>query len=170
MDHHGLLTLTRQLNITLTSINTVRSTNSPEWKWKATPVLFPESHCPFCLEVIRSEGIWFLRDEMNGRKEKLVGAIFPGAPGHKVTLIQPSHPHDTGGGLLCLGKNASGIALLASTPNVYDSPMGKYYIPRWLKRYWNKHDCGEMRDFLQEGYREGNISFLSFYIEELDAL
>jgi hypothetical protein len=172
MDHHGLLTLTRQLNITLTGINTVRSTGPPEWKWKVAPILFPESHCPFCLEVIRSEGVWFLKDDASGTRllNRLVGAVFPSNTGGKVTLIQPSHPHDTGGGVLCLGRNVSGIALLASTPNINDSPMGRYYIPLWLKRYWNRHDCQDMRKYLRAGCEKGDINSSQTYIMELDSI
>jgi hypothetical protein len=166
VDHHGLLTLIRQLNTVLTNIDTAKRTGPYKWNWNVTPVIYPESHCPFCRSIIRSNGIWFFKGP---RYEILVGAIFI-PPDKKVTLIQPGHPHDTGGGLLCLGRNETGISLLASTPNLNDTPMGRYSIPMWLKEYWNKHDCKNMRDYLTEGYANGHVTNLPAYIQELDRI
>ena len=162
MDHHGFLTISRQVNTALLNIKGRAMTLPPQWTWVGTPVICPETHCPFCRNVVRSNGIWFFR---GAKQEKLIGAIFPGLPGEKVTLIFPDHPHNTGGGILCLGRNLSGIALLASMPNVRDCPMGSYYIPRWLKRYWGRHVCDEGRDWVN-----AEASDSVRILQELDAI
>lgn len=161
MDHHGLLILTRQVQTTLTGIRQVRPSNISEWNWHVRPVLYPESRCPFCLEVIRSNGIWFFTNPL---WDKLIGMVLL-EQGKRFELIQPSHPHDTGGGFLCLGKNDTGIELLASTPNLRDTPMGPLLIPRWLKRYWNRHTCEQSRAYIQEYATHSN-----HLLKELDKL
>lgn len=155
--------MTRQINTVLTGIHQVRTTGAPEWQWRGTPVIYPESKCPFCNTAIRSNGIWFLRGI---KHEYLTGALFP-ATNAKVQLIQPSHPHDTGGGALCLGKNATGIELLAGTPNLRDCPMGSGYIPRWQKRYWNRHDCPEGREYIKHWSYGSAVTDL---LQELDRI
>src|SRR5678809_994728 len=122
MDHHELLTVTRRLVLACHTTQTRRATASPEWEFTVTPVLYPESKCPYCLSVIRSPGIWFLTDS---NLYRLLGALFPTQSG-PVKLVQPSHPHDTGGGYLCLGRNRDGIALLSSPPNLLDVPCLLY--------------------------------------------
>jgi len=145
MDHHGLLTVMRQVTAVHQSIHISRTAERPTWNWKVIPILFPESHCPFCNEIVKSEGIWFITEGY--KTARLIGAIFP-TPGKPVKMIQPGHPHNTGGGHLCLGKNLSGVDLFASTPNLLDCPMGIVNIPRWLKRYWSRHTCKESRDHI----------------------
>ena len=160
MDHNGLLTLTRQLQGTMTNIQQVR-TIRPEWKFNGTALIYPETKCPFCLEPVRSEGIWFLGGAIQNR---LLGAIFPEA-GERVRLIQPGHPHDTGNGALCLGGHPNGLALFAHPANLRDVPMGSGHIPRWLKRYWSGHTCEAGR----KGIREYTYDHARL-LEELDAI
>jgi len=145
MDHHGLLTIIRRVTGVHQSIHGSRTTERPTWDWKVIPILFPESHCPFCNEIVKSEGIWFITEGY--KTARLIGAIFPTLHG-PVRMIFPGHPHDTGGGMLCLGKNPSGVALFASTPNLRDCPMGNINIPKWLKKYWDRHTCQEGRDYI----------------------
>lgn len=137
MDHHGLLALTRALTLNLQQAHRERVEGPANWTWALTPVIYPESRCPYCHNVTRSPGIWCL--SYNSEQWRLMGAFFPKAGG-KLELIQPSHPHDTGGGYLCLGSNRDGVALLSSVPNIHDAPMGRYSIPKWLKKYWD-HSC-----------------------------
>ena len=144
MDHHGLLTLTRALSVAF-EVTQVKRQGPPDWSWAVTPVVYPESHCPFCKAVVRSPGVWCLRK--NEGVWQLVGAFFP-RHGGKLTLVSPSHPHDTGGGYLCIGYNRDAVALLASTPNILDAPMGHWKIPQWLKEYWN-HQCDAAAVYLR---------------------
>ena len=145
MDHHGFLTVFRAVAASAQQVQA--NTTTRTWSWVGTPVIYPESRCPFCRHVVRSPGIWLLANGNYLKNDKLVGALFP-TRGGKIKLVMPSHPHDTGGGYLCLGRNADGVALLASTPNIDDSPMGKFMIPRWLAMYWN-HKCKEMVKYLK---------------------
>ena len=142
MDNYGLLNLSRQLGASLTALAAEKHNAPKKWAWAATPVIMPESKCPFCLQPIRSRAIWFLSGENH---ERLMGILK--LDSEKVELVHPNHPHNTGGGYLCLGKNADGIALLASTPNILDAPMGVRFIPKWLKRYWD-HPCVKAREYL----------------------
>ena len=143
MDHHGLLNMLRSLAITCQTTQQARNNTRLEWSWVHPPIVFPESHCVYCKATIRSPGIWFLGGDQFTR---LFGMLKVTA-GDKIELIQPSHPHETGGGNLCLGRNPTGIDLLATPPNLDDCPMGSYRVPAWYKRYWN-HDCDEMREYL----------------------
>jgi hypothetical protein len=124
--------------------------NAPvTWSLAATPVILPESRCPFCLCAVRSNAIWFLT---GAKRERLIGILEMDSA--KVQLTQPNHPHHTGGGFLCLGRNLDGIALLASTPNILDAPMGSRFIPKWLYRYWG-HKCIKAREYLiAQGHSE----------------
>lgn len=144
MDRHGLLNILRSLSLSCHAVHESRVSTRPEWGWMHTPVVFPESRCVFCEDTIRSPGIWFLGGPLHKRLFGMLRIV----PGGKAVLIQPSHPHDTGGGNLCLGKNPTGIDLLATPPNLNDCPMWSYNVPQWYKRYWD-HDCGEMRDYLR---------------------
>ena len=155
MDHHGLIALARAITFDLQAVRQSR-VQETQWFWQATPVIFPESHCPWCNGVMRSPYIWFLQGE---KYEKLIGAFKPIAGG-KVDLVYPSHAH--GGAPLCLGHNPNGIALLASTVNLADCFMPKTCIPKWLKTYWD-HRCEPMRAFLNEYDNKG-------WLRELDAL
>lgn len=146
MDHHGLLAIMRRIAVAHQSIHIARTVEKLTWEWKVTPLFFPESHCPFCNTVVKSNGIWFIA-EGNGAS-RLIGAIIP-TPGQPVEMFFPGHPHDTGGGHLCLGNNLTGVALLASTPNLRDCPMGVTRVPHWLKKYWSRHTCQASRDFIQ---------------------
>lgn len=158
MDHHGFLTLFRYAAFIAQQKQLVRNSNKTEWRWNGTPVIYPESLCPFCSHVIRSPGVWLLTDNGQYKYGKLIGAFFPTDKG-KISLIMPSHPHDTGAGHLCLGKNPDGIALLASMPNIYDSPMGKDNIPKWIAKYWG-HKCKEMVVRLKDWGAESKIKEL----------
>jgi hypothetical protein len=150
MDHHGFLGLVRQIDKSLSQATIERDTSAPRWWWNCVAVINPESKCPFCHDTIRSDGIWFFAGE---RYKRIVGLVMPNS---KFILIHPSHPHDTGGGFLCLGRNPDGIALLASAPNLMDCPLGPYRVPRWLKRYWG-HTCNEAKDYL---FINGHIDWL----------
>jgi hypothetical protein len=136
MDHHGLLTTLYAVNHACLQAHAARRATVKTWNWAASPVIRPETRCPFCETIVRSEGIWFLEQTI---KDRLVGML-PLNQGQQVKIIQPGHPHDTGGGYLCLGKNATGVELLASTPNINDAPMGTWRIPKWLFDYWG-HWC-----------------------------
>jgi hypothetical protein len=151
MDHYGLLGVARQLTLACNEVHIKRNSLVCDWEWAGTPVLYPETHCPFCLQVVRSNGIWFFSGT---NQDRLVGVIMLDQP--TVKMVFPSHPHDTGGGYLCFGKygNKTGIELLASTPNIGDSPRGAWRIPMWLKQYWNGHVCQAGKDWLaNNGYR-----------------
>ena len=141
MDHYGLLTLARTVTTNLRQIESKRVGDNT-WKWTVTPVIFPESHCPYCSGVIRSPYIWFLEGT---KYENFVGILNPNDINKKVVLGYASHPH--GGRPACLGKNPDGIALLASTVNINDSGMPRALVPKWLKVHWN-HDCRAMREWL----------------------
>lgn len=138
MDHHELLGTLRRVSLACNNTYAKRVGTNPEWSWELTPIVFPESLCPFCKKAIRSNGIWFFRGP---RQEQLIGALFP-TQGGTAKLIQPSHPHDTGGGFLCLGRNLTGAALLASMPNMQDIPIGSHRVATWIAKYW-QHKCAE---------------------------
>ena len=142
MDNYGLLTLARQFSTTLHTLSKEKHSAPITWAWAATPVIIPESKCPFCLRPIRSKAIWFLSGVTHNR---LCGILK--LDSKKVELVQPNHPHHTGSGYLCLGRNMDGIALLASMPNLMDAPMGSRHIPKWLKKYWD-HPCIKAREYL----------------------
>lgn len=146
MDHHGLLNVLRTLSIACHTIQTARITNAHDWKWVHTPVITPESQCAYCLMTIRSNGIWFLGGGLT--LPRLYGMMRI-EQGGTIKFIFPSHPHDTGSGVLCLGHNLTGVSLLANVANLNDSPMGKHRIPLWYKQYWN-HDCAAMRKYLAD--------------------
>jgi len=156
MDNYGLLALSRQLNTVLASISMIKNSAPPTWEWAATPVVMPESKCPFCLKPVRSNAIWFLDGPNNYR---LLGILDLAKT--KVELVFPNHPHNNGGGYLCLGKNTDGVALLASTPNILDAPMGAKFIPRWLHIYWGHH-CTPARNKLMSW---GQIELVKEYDE-----
>jgi len=146
MDHHELLSTLRQFSTKCHTVKQLkeRHRTTPSWGFESDVIMFPESHCPFCLAIVRSPGIWFISKVKPNEYIRLLGVLMP----NRVGLIQASHPHDSGGGYLCLGKNATAVDLLHSTPNLNDSPMGWWYVPRWLRRYWN-HDCQESRERLK---------------------
>lgn len=146
MDHHGFLTAFRTISAVAQQVQVQRKESiNTTWSWAGTPVMYPESKCPFCKGVIQSQGIW-LFDGL--RQERLIGALFP-TEGGKIQLVMPSHPHDTGGGYICFGGHPNGAAVLASAPNLSDVPMGKFYVPRWIKRYWG-HECKQMLKYLRD--------------------
>ena len=162
MDHHGLLNILRALSITCHQVQVARTSAPPEWGWVYTPIVMPESRCAFCHRPIRSKGIWFFSRALPNNR--LFGML-PVRQDGTVELINPRHPHDTGGGGLCLGRNASGIALLANEANLEDCPMGRHRVPLWYKRYWN-HDCLEMRKYLEDEFPHDHASI----IRELDRI
>ena len=139
MDHYGLLRTVTLLTQATHEASLARKDAVPRWKWKATPVIFPESKCPYCATTIRSNMIWFLGEE---RLSRLYGAIQP-KRGGRVKLEQPFHPHHTGGGYLCLGGHPHGIALFSNPPNLRDLPMGREFTAKWVNKYWG-HYCKEM--------------------------
>lgn len=156
MDHNGLLRLLRAATLECNKVVACRSgKEAVNWEWAVTPIMYPESRCPYCHDPIRSPGIWFLKGPNHSR---LAGAIFP-QPNGKVVVVNPSHPHDICGGQLCLGSHATGIAVFMAEANLRDTPMGSHYIPRWLKRYW-RHDCKEMRWFLYAAHYRDQLAEL----------
>lgn len=144
MDHYRLLTIMQRLNAAKDTAVALRNAEPKQWKWHCTPVLYPEFKCPYCYNIVRSKGIWFLKGDKN---ERLMGVFFLRA-NNRFVLEHISHPHDTGGGFLCIGSHRDGVALLNSPPNLLDCPMGKCYVPRWLKLYW-EHNCQEMTDYIR---------------------
>ena len=162
MDRHGLLNILRSLSVTCHTIQMERMNQRPEWSWVHTPIIFPESRCSFCHKPIRSPGIWFLSS--SPMHNRLYGMLQIQA-GARVVMIQPSHPHNTGGGGLCLGRNRNGIELLAGEANLNDCPMGRHRVAAWYKRYWN-HTCPESRAYMQGEFPYDYITIL----RELDKI
>lgn len=139
MDHHGLLTLVRSLGIQLQNVRREREITH-RWSYVETPVFFPESRCPYCNEVIRSPGIWFLKGD---KFQFLVGVLIPREGGHP-RLQQPYHPH--GATPFCLGRNRDGIELLSSPVNIRDCSMALENIPHWIRQWWD-HSCDYMDEY-----------------------
>lgn len=137
MDHLGLLTLVRKLSSEMHNVVEERKNRTPIWKWNHMAVVMPESKCAFCRAVVRSNGIWLFSNAP--RYNRLVGMIKIEKNGDS-KLVYPSHPHDMGGGSLCLGSNSTGMDLLASPANLNDCPIGYEKVPDWLEKYWN-HKC-----------------------------
>lgn len=144
MDHHGFLNVVRVVSMTLRDTRHKRESQT-DWAWAVTPIVFPEARCPFCHEVARSPYIWLIEEHP---KPRLVGAFKP-MMGGKLEVVQPGHPHDTGGGYLCIGNHANVFSLFANEPNMGDCPMGTYRVPNWYKRYWN-HTCVEGLEYIKE--------------------
>ena len=147
MDYHGFLTTFRKVAAVCLAHRQQRTLPSNvKWAWIGTPVFYPESICPFCTDVIRSEGVW-LFDGVN--QTILLGGVFPR---YGAKLVKCGHPHAGCGGTICRGGHTTGISVLASMPTTNDMYMGRIDMCRWLKRYWN-HKCDEMCDYLvSEGY------------------
>jgi hypothetical protein len=141
MDHHGLINLSRTI-LTEVTQKIQRDISIHTWGWDATPVIQPESHCPFCSMVIRSPFIWFLNGANN---TNLIGVLPINRKNSKFVLHYPSHPHS--GRPFCLGKNKTGVEVLLSTVNLDDSSMPRVYIPCWIAKYW-AHKCLAMYDYI----------------------
>ena len=157
MDHHELITFTRKLMSETQRFAQERGL-SRTWAWEYTPLVFPETHCPWCQVVLRSPYIWFLRGE---KLEYLVGVIEP-KQGERIRLIHPGHPH--GGTPLCLGRNLTGAALISSTVNLGDCSMTGIRIPIWFKNHW-RHTCDGMVNYLTRYM--GDNPDLNYYLQEL---
>ena len=145
MDRHGLLTVLHKVNRTCIDVQRKRNSEVQEWKWDCTAVMYPESICVFCKSTIRSPFIWLLKGE---RLNTLVGVLYP-QPGEKVKLLRAEHAHMLTGMTLCLGTHSDGLALLAHPLYLRGTSIGRWYAPRWIKKYW-QHDCREMRDYLRD--------------------
>ena len=139
MDNHGLLNLTRQLAMGMHEVVEARKANKL-WFWNATPIAFPESKCPYCKEVIRSQYIWF----MQGMKLNLLLGAFKPEEGKKVRLVSATHPHSMGGQSVCIGSHPNGAALLATGPNMRDIPLGAGKTALWINKYWGPHWCSNL--------------------------
>ena len=147
MTRTELIGLTRTLNVTTQQMQADRNTCTT-WELAATPVFFPESHCPYCKGIIRSPGIWFLGGENYNR---LYGVLIP-QQGGKVELLPSRHAHELGQGYLCLGRAPTGIALLSNTVFLGNLGMSPSVVPWWLNKYW-RHYCSQMVAYLEEqGY------------------
>lgn len=140
MDHHGVLRIVRSIGIQLQNVRREREIDH-KWSYVETPVIFPESKCPYCEKVMRSPCIWFFRG-LN--YNYLVGAMKP-EYGRTARLIQPGHPHGTSP--ICLGRNPDGISMLTNMINIRDCSMPLEMIPEWINRWWD-HGCPEMRTYL----------------------
>lgn len=143
MDHHGFLNTIRVLSTTLRDVQYKRQ-NSLEWNWAGTPLMFPETICPFCHGVARSPYIWLIEEKP---KPRLIGVVKTTSEG-KIGIAYANHPHCTGGGYLCLGNHANVYNLFASAPNLDDCPFGTRRIPMWLRTYWD-HRCDEAVEYLR---------------------
>lgn len=141
MDNNELLRRTREIAQVL-SIASAKARSDTSWNWAKTAVLFPESKCTWCGRIIRSNSIWFLQ----GTRLKVLSSILRVKEGQAEFHI-PSHPHNMGGGTLCLGTALDGVHLLSLPINRSDCPTSIEAIPRWLKVYWD-HTCDESRQYL----------------------
>lgn len=153
MDHNGFLRLTRQVHAATQEIARLRAETPGHWEWKYMTLPFPESKCPYCNEVIRSNSIWFINQAVT----RLIG-IMQVKPGMKAVLQPPRHPHIMDSvGTLCLGRNRDVVSLIASPPNLLDCPMGIQHVPRWLITYWD-HRCAIMMNHIRDYVRRGILS------------
>ena len=152
MDHHELLTTVRTVGMAYSQVQQKRTADST-WNLVGTPLMFPECPCPFCGVVARSPYVWLL-EIIEPRKPRLLGAFLPSSRGF--TIVYPSHPHNVGNGVLCLGKHLDVWSLFASPPYLDDCPMGRYYVPRWYYNYWN-HSCEEALDYLVSNEFTGDL-------------
>lgn len=145
MDHHGFLTVMREVMQVMTEAQLARNHAAPTCRWVCRPLVFPESKCPYCSAIIRSNSIWFLHTQFS----RLLGIIKVGQ-GLSWKLLPPSHPHMLApNGDLCLGTNSTVAELFMSPPNLYDCPMGAPNVPNWLYTYWD-HKCKEMAILVRE--------------------
>ena len=139
MDNHGLLSLTQTLATAMHEVTAERKL-AARWSWHVTPLIFPESRCPYCSVVIRSPYIWFL----SGTNLNILLGAFEPKKDTKIVLIDPSHPHTMGGGRICLGSHTNGAALFASGPNLRDLPLGFGRTACWVNKYWGPHYCAQL--------------------------
>ena len=144
MTRTELIGVTRTLSMATQQLHAARRSNAT-WEWAATPVFFPESHCPYCKGIMRSPGIWFLSGE---RYNRLHGVLIP-RQGGKVELLPPRHAHELSCGILCLGLARDGIALLSNTPYLGNLGMPRITIPWWINTYWH-HYCPQMVTYLKD--------------------
>jgi hypothetical protein len=160
MDHYEFLALTRHASQEMLKSSRAR-VESTAWGLVGQPLFYPESRCPFCKTVVRSPYVWIIQEMTDRAIPRLLGAFLPQADG-RVTVVQPSHPHDTGGGYLCRGQHDTVWGLLASAPNLNDCPMGQFRVPLWLKRYWNHPNCAEAITYMQA--HEVGKTFITEYL------
>ena len=171
MDHLRLLGFIRELQGKTSSAFEVNRATRHIWNVHPGIVVMPETLCPFCSTVLRSNGIWLFSGPT--RYMNLDGMV-PLESG-KLRIVYPSHPNMTSGGGrggLCLGTYQTGMALLAGPANLNDCPMGVQNLPAWYRTYWGHRPCKEgYQWFLQKDYQVGSnlIGAVSNQYEHLTA-
>src|SRR5688572_9862832 len=113
------------------------------WKWKKGIVLFPETRCPYCKDVVRSKAIWVVHGY------SLIGQAVP-VHGREFKLDSPSHPHATPSDI-CMGDAVDPLQALFNGLN----PESAYIqVDGWLRgKYW-RHSCVEMDEDREEDHSE----------------
>ena len=142
MDHLRLLGFIRGLQNNIREAHAVNSATRYIWNVNPGVVVMPETLCPFCSTVLRSNGIWMFSGPTRFLNLDGMIRLEPG----KLRIEYPSHPQMTSGGGrggLCLGTYPTGMALLAGPANLNDCPMGLQNLPAWYRTYWNHPMCKE---------------------------
>lgn len=126
-----------------TTLATHEKIDTTGWKWRPGVVLFPETRCPFCKDVIKSKAVWLVEGNY------LKGQAVPVA-GRPLVLDPPKHPHALPS-QICMGNATDPLQALfnglnpeSSFFNVNNTITGD--IPGWLRGPYWKHDCDKARN------------------------
>lgn len=111
------------------------------WSFREGIILFPETRCPFCKEVVKSKAIW----QVDNKAKRLLGQGIP-VKGQPFKLDNPKHPHvftaySGRGGGTCMGNAPDMITALFGAYNPSSLADTSQTISTWFKgKYW-EHDC-----------------------------
>lgn len=132
MDHHEFLRLFHRVTHSMQLKR--RAAAIMRWDWACTPVVRPESRCPYCNSIVVSPYIWFLDSD----KRRFIFTL-PIREGAK--LMIPVHPHAASvNGTICRGSHPDGVSVLMNPVTVGQTYLSPAEIPRWYHIYWN-HTC-----------------------------
>jgi hypothetical protein len=150
MDHVGLLTFMRKMQGSVSTALDVHKERRHVWTISPGVAIMPETLCPWCNTVLKSDGIWLFSGGAP-RYAMLDGMIRIRAG--KIRMEYPGHPNlmvTSGRGALCLGTYQTGMALLSGPANLNDCPMGWQNLPQWYRRYWNHPLCRKGYHWFQD--------------------
>lgn len=112
------------------------------WSFREGIILFPETRCPFCKEVVKSKAIW----QVDVKGKRLLGQGVP-VKGQPFKLDNPKHPHVFTGssgykaGTTCMGNAPDMVTALFGAYNPSSLADTSQKISTWFKgKYW-EHDC-----------------------------
>lgn len=112
------------------------------WSFREGIILFPETRCPFCKEVVKSKAIW----QVDVKNKRLLGQGVP-VKGQPFKLDNPKHPHvftsNSGhkSGTTCMGNAPDMMTALFGAYNPSSLADTSQLISTWFKgKYW-EHDC-----------------------------